>query len=257
MKPRLYPWFFSALVLAGHLAPCYTSPPTPTAPTPPDKPVVLSVQEIEPVLLQFKKELSEVRTLRARFQQTKHMPILKTTLKSSGEVFFAKPDRIRFAYTKPYQSVIVVDGRKAVRYEKIANRWKRIVIRHRALQQAILEMLRWMSGDFDIKPAHYKLTARRSGKLITLVLTPKPKKKIPFKALELTFSEDRSYISTVLIRESERVFTKLEFARPETNPKLSQSVFSTSGKAPGKVPPGKAKKPTLPKPITPKPASRP
>jgi outer membrane lipoprotein carrier protein len=52
----------------------------------------------------------EVQSGRAAFTQTVKSPDGKKTRNSSGRFEFARPDRFRFAYDKPFEQLIVSDG---------------------------------------------------------------------------------------------------------------------------------------------------
>ena len=56
--------------------------------------------------------LSDVKSGRANFTQTVTSPDGGKTKTSSGSFEFARPDRFRFAYTKPFEQLIVADGQK-------------------------------------------------------------------------------------------------------------------------------------------------
>lgn len=56
--------------------------------------------------------VAEVKTGRAPFTQTVTSPDGAKKKTSSGGFEFARPDRFRFAYTRPYQQLIVADGEK-------------------------------------------------------------------------------------------------------------------------------------------------
>jgi outer membrane lipoprotein carrier protein len=54
----------------------------------------------------------EVKSGRAQFTQTVTSPDGAKKKTSSGSFEFLRPDRFRFAYTKPFEQLIVADGRK-------------------------------------------------------------------------------------------------------------------------------------------------
>lgn len=54
----------------------------------------------------------DAKTGRATFTQTVTSPDGRKVRTSSGEFEFARPDRFRFAYLKPYPQTIVADGQK-------------------------------------------------------------------------------------------------------------------------------------------------
>lgn len=59
----------------------------------------------------------EVRSAKASFTQTVTSPDGKRTKTSSGDFEFARPDRFRFAYTRPFEQLIVGDGHKVWIYD--------------------------------------------------------------------------------------------------------------------------------------------
>ena len=69
----------------------------------------------------LKAFVSDVKTGRADFTQTVTSPDGKRTKSSSGTFEFQRPDRFRFAYTKPFEQLIVGDGQKVWLYDPDLN----------------------------------------------------------------------------------------------------------------------------------------
>ena len=63
----------------------------------------------------------EVKTGKAQFSQTVTSPDGAKKKTSSGSFEFARPNRFRFAYTKPFEQVIVADGQKVWIYDADLN----------------------------------------------------------------------------------------------------------------------------------------
>lgn len=59
----------------------------------------------------------DVKTGRAEFTQTVTSPDGRRTRTSSGRFEFARPDRFRFEYLKPFEQLIVGDGRQVWIYD--------------------------------------------------------------------------------------------------------------------------------------------
>ncbi|MBC7938484.1 MAG: outer membrane lipoprotein chaperone LolA [Chitinophagaceae bacterium] len=74
----------------------------------------------------------DVKTGRAAFTQTVTSADGKRNKLSSGQFEFARPDRFRFAYTKPFEQAIVADGQKVWIYDKDLNQ-----VSSRRLAQAL------------------------------------------------------------------------------------------------------------------------
>lgn len=63
----------------------------------------------------------EVKTGKAQFSQTVTSPDGAKKKTSSGSFEFARPNRFRFVYTKPFEQVIVADGQKVWIYDADLN----------------------------------------------------------------------------------------------------------------------------------------
>ena len=63
----------------------------------------------------------DVKTGNARFTQTVTSPDGAKQKNSSGSFEFARPNRFRFAYAKPFEQTIVADGEKVWIYDKDLN----------------------------------------------------------------------------------------------------------------------------------------
>ena len=80
----------------------------------------------------LKAFVQQVKTGRATFTQTVTSPDGAKTKTSSGSFEFARPDRFRFAYTKPFEQLIVADGQKVWIYDSDLNQ-----VSSRKLSQAL------------------------------------------------------------------------------------------------------------------------
>lgn len=74
----------------------------------------------------------DVQSGQADFTQTVTSPDGAKTKTSSGTFEFARPNRFRFAYTKPFEQVIVADGQKVWIYDRDLNQ-----VSSRKLTQAL------------------------------------------------------------------------------------------------------------------------
>lgn len=69
----------------------------------------------------LKAFVQQVKTGRAAFTQTVTSPDGAKSKISSGSFEFARPDRFRFAYAKPFEQLIVADGQKVWIYDSDLN----------------------------------------------------------------------------------------------------------------------------------------
>lgn len=102
----------------------------------------------------LKAFVRDAKTGQATFTQTVTAPDGVKKKTSSGSFEFARPNRFRFAYTKPFEQVIVADGQKVWIYDADLNQ-----VSSRKLAQALgatpaaLLAGGALEQDFELKPA--------------------------------------------------------------------------------------------------------
>ena len=102
----------------------------------------------------LKAFVRDAKTGQANFTQTVTAPDGSKKKTSSGSFEFARPNRFRFTYAKPFEQVIVADGQKVWIYDSDLN-----LASSRKLSQALgatpaaLLAGGSLEKDFDLKPA--------------------------------------------------------------------------------------------------------
>jgi outer membrane lipoprotein carrier protein len=165
----------------------------------------------------LKAFVAEAKTGRAAFTQTVTSPDGRKQRPASGSFEFSRPNRFRFAYTKPYEQLIVADGQKVWLYDSDLNQ-----VTVRPLSQALgatpASLLAGsdLGRDFDLK------ALPDEAGLQWVQATPKAKDggvqslKIGFRAGALAALE---------IADAFGQRSRLDFNQVETNPALSAERF--------------------------------
>jgi outer membrane lipoprotein-sorting protein len=172
---------------------------------------------------QIKKGASNISSVQAEFTQTKRMEILTKPLVSKGKLYFQAPGSLRWEYSSPVWSVLLMHDRSIRRYVK---RGDAVVedsaARLQSMRVVIQEIALWMKGDFDANPAfRAELKAGR-----TILLTPKEKAMADIiRKIELKLSDTPGVIRSVTIYESEKSYTVLAFNKVTLNEKIPETVF--------------------------------
>jgi outer membrane lipoprotein carrier protein len=102
----------------------------------------------------LKAFVRDAKTGQASFTQTVTSPDGARTKTSSGSFEFARPNRFRFAYAKPFEQMIVADGQKVWIYDRDLNQ-----VSSRKLAQALgatpaaLLAGASLEQDFELEPA--------------------------------------------------------------------------------------------------------
>ena len=160
----------------------------------------------------------DVKTGRAAFTQTVSSPDGAKKKTSSGQFEFARPDRFRFVYRKPFEQQIVADGRKVWLYDVDLNQ-----VSVRAMSQALgatpaaLLAGSAMDKDFELSAAPAK------DGLDWVQAVPRVKEGASVQTLRIGFRA-----KTLVALEIVDVFGQqslLQFTAVEANPKLADDAF--------------------------------
>lgn len=180
----------------------------------------------------IRRESEQVRSIRARFVQKKHLPILARPFVSEGRFYFQAPGSVRWEYAKPVPSILLVHQGRARRYVRGNDGWvPEAGERLQGMQMVMEEISAWTQGRFDSNP---RFTARlEAGRPARIVLVPRdPSLKTLIARIEITLSQEkRGAIRSVKIVEGKDAWTTLEFTRAEHNLPLSERLFLDPGEA--------------------------
>jgi outer membrane lipoprotein-sorting protein len=171
----------------------------------------------------IKKGAETVKSIRADFVQEKHMKILARPFVSKGVLLYRIPGALRWEYTEPVKSVLLmldgktnrfIEGKEGLVEDKGAGLY--------AMQFVMQEITRWFSGRFDENP-DFKATLASDGRI---VLRPRKETMAGIIArIELAMSERPGIIRSVEIYENEETFTRIIFQNVQPNVRLPDEIF--------------------------------
>jgi outer membrane lipoprotein carrier protein len=161
----------------------------------------------------------DVKTGKANFTQTVTSPDGAKKKTSSGSFEFARPNRFRFAYTKPYAQLIVADGTKVWIHDADLNQ-----VSSRKIDQALgttpAALLTGASLDKD-----FDLSAQPSqGGIDGAQAMPKAKEGSAFQSLRVGFKGKE--LAAVEIVDSFGQRSRLDFSQVAANPALPADAFT-------------------------------
>ncbi len=170
--------------------------------------------------------LDDLRAFAARTQSAKGTFVqrvvsrnAKTALPASGEFVFARPGKFRWTYTKPYEQVLVADGRELSIYDRDLNQVtvKQLGEALGGTPAAILFGNNDLASGFELKDAGV-----REG---IAWLDAKPRAKDSnFDAIAIGFRDGE--LAAMELRDALGQVTTLVFANVERNPKVDASTFT-------------------------------
>lgn len=159
----------------------------------------------------------EAKTGRAAFTQTVSSPDGAKKRSSSGRFEFARPDRFRFAYAKPFEQLIVGDGQKVWLYDADLNQVS----------------VRPMEGALGATPAallagtalerDFNLSVQPSAQGLDWALAVPKQKDGAFQSLKIGFRG--KVLAAVEIVDGFGQRSLLEFSDVQTNVPLADGAF--------------------------------
>jgi len=159
----------------------------------------------------------DVKSGRADFTQTVSSPDGARRKVSSGSFEFQRPDRFRFAYTKPYEQLIVGDGRKVWIYDADLNQ-----VSVRALSQAIGATPAALLAGAALERDFVLQAQPAQDGLDWVQATPRARDGA-FQSMRIGFRGKD--LAEVEILDSFGQRSRLQFSRYEANPALPESAF--------------------------------
>ncbi len=165
-----------------------------------------------------------VRNLRARFiQRTASVALGSTsaaTLEAGGEVFFAKPGRMRWSYETPEPSLVVSDGATLWIYDPQAEEAQQFPLGPEFLSGAAIQFL---LGDGRLVE-EFEISARDCGEpQVWLLLTPRTDSS--YERLELAALRETGEIRSTVVVDILGNRTEVELDDVRTNLDLPAARF--------------------------------
>jgi len=178
---------------------------------------------------EVQKEAAKITSINARFTQSKHMSILARPLISQGRFYFQAPDSVRWEYTSPVKSILLMNRGEIKRYTM----GSRGLVEDAAgslqsMQVVLREISQWSQGRFT-ENEHFSATLK-GGKYPKIILTPKERGMAKMiSRIVISLSADRpGVMESVAIFENEGNHTLFAFADVVINTPLDEALFRKS-----------------------------
>lgn len=171
----------------------------------------------------LKEKVTFVASIQADFTQEKHLEMLEQPLISKGALYFQAPRSLRWEYTQPVRSVLLMHNDDIRRYVRTDSGMKAQKSRSLEAMRVFLgEICMWMQGEFEGNP---DLEARMKPDR-KVVLTPKePAMAEVIERIELRLTDTPGVIDAVAIHESSTSYTIIRFHDTKINKGIESAVF--------------------------------
>lgn len=166
-----------------------------------------------------------IRSVQADFTQEKHLQILARPLISRGRFLFKAPDSLRWEYTSPFHSVLLMnEGRVRKFIRKNGQLIEEKGMQLNAMQVVMTEISGWLDGQFSDNAIFH---VKRDGS--TVALTPKKKGMATIiSAIELRLADRAGLLQSVTIFEDpqKKSFTRMIFNHALVNQPIAAHLFT-------------------------------
>jgi outer membrane lipoprotein-sorting protein len=151
------------------------------------------------------------------------MKILARPLVSKGVLFFQGPDSLRWEYTHPVQSILLLHKGKTRRFvQKNDSLIEDASANLQSMQVVVQEITQWLNGRFDDNPAF--AASLEPGRKIVMVPRDESFARL-IQRIEVYLADRPAVIKSVMIFENEDSFTKLDFSDVILNQQLDDALF--------------------------------
>lgn len=186
----------------------------------------VSKSEQERIINEINTSAQSIRTLQCKFEQTKELSIMDDKMVSKGTMAFARPGKLSWHYTSPYDyNFIIADDKVHISKGKSRNS---IDLKSSQTFQSIAKMIAGsitgkcltQAQDFDVK-----ILANEH--VYVAHLTPKDKHlKKMFTTIRLTFNRASRTMDSVEMTEANGDATSIVFKDVKQNQPLGANVFN-------------------------------
>ena len=174
---------------------------------------------------EIRRESAGIRSVAAPFTQKKQMKILARPLVSEGRFYFQGPDSLRWEYTAPVRSILLMHRGKVRRYVFSGGEWlEESGERLQGMGVVMQEIGQWLHGKFNENQTFAATLI--GGSPARIILSPRePSFARMIQRIELTLSPRPGVIRSIGIVEGEDPVTLLEFRDVKINPELPAALF--------------------------------
>ena len=180
------------------------------------------------VVAKVDKAKAGVETLAGEFTQKNRVKLFKQELTAKGKLYFKKPRQIRWEYTSPDPSVLILDGNKATLTTPGAAAQVFDLDKDATMRAIFDQLLTWLGpGSLAAARDDYEMAAGGTEMAPVLVLTPKLASAVgkAFAKVELRLDNKSWLMKSIKLVEKNGDEKEIDFGKLTRNGKLPPDAF--------------------------------
>jgi len=198
---------------------------------------VHAADELPPQAVAAWQAMSTVRSLEARFEQSRTTTLLSQPLVSTGTLRFVRPDKLAWVVDQPGRSTMVVAGSKVgMSYPDLGVYEQMDLAGDPDAERLVRSMMVWLAGDLEQVSRDYGVawaaapTGAPAGVLHLATLTPKDATMAALvSSLDLSLGGDPMRVLAVTMHEPDGDRVDITMHDVRLDPELPDDAFSIAG----------------------------
>jgi outer membrane lipoprotein-sorting protein len=181
------------------------------------------------VLQDLQHKMASVKTVYLEFTQERVLKLFSDPLKSDGVMLIARPDKIRWETTAPYQSILLGDQKAVAQFEFNDGKWEKLKLGFPQLLQRVMQQMALMNqGKLDALMVDYTITVT-TGEMTVLTMVPKDANvRGMMSSLEVHLLPDLSATKQVVMNEPNGDLTRITFRNEKRDVEFPAKTFDQS-----------------------------
>lgn len=185
----------------------------------------MSSSEISAFKSRISTNIQDIKSIRADFVQTKHVRILNQPVRSSGQMYFENPGKLKWQYTNPYAYSVLFKDNKLYINDK--GKKDQINLQNNRNFDKLGRLLSGtMNGDI-FQDQDFNIEYLKDGAVFIARLKPENTQfKAYIQAVELYFNGNETTVSKIKMIEPNDDYTLIQFSKKQLNVPIDASVFN-------------------------------
>ena len=187
-------------------------------------PLVVRAELLDDFLARVESHAAGVRAFACDFRQERTLAIFAKPVVFSGKLYLSRPDRLRWEFTKPLASLLILDGKTGRRCGEGSPASEFNLERDPVMRLVAGQMRTWTGGNYRDLQGEFTLELKAG---LVLVLKPRQAGLASFlNRIEVVFDGATLQPTRVEIHEEGGDRTVIAFTGYQLNPVLPGELFS-------------------------------
>jgi outer membrane lipoprotein carrier protein len=184
--------------------------------------------KVDQLLAKVDAAKASVDSLAGEFTQKNKVKLFKQELTSQGKLYFKRPRQIRWEYTAPDPSTLVLDGNHATLTTPGAAAQQFDLEKDATMRAIFDQLLTWLGpGSLAQAGSDYQIGAGGTAAAPTVTLTPKPDRPVAkaFARVELRVDPKSGLLKAIALVEKNGDQKEITFTKLQKNVPLPPDAF--------------------------------